>query len=433
MKCLPPLLLALVSLSSSAMSDPKQVDPQSVGLDPARLQLVTRYLEDQVEQGTIAGAMTLVARHGRVVYRSPVGYRDLESKAPMEEDTIFRTMSITKVMTSLAVLQLQEDGLINIQDPISKYIPAFGEQKVINNLFGGLESHPAEKQMTIRHVLTHRSGTPYRFWPDTELVQLYVSEDAGHWNLFHLNETIGDYIERIAPLPRATEPGQTFQYGWGPDILGYLIEIVSGQTLAEYFHQNLFYPLGMEDSHFFLPEEKMERFTSAYVSTPEGGLSLWEPYHNSPFINGPRKLYSGAAGVVATADDLFRLCQAILQNGQFRGQRIISRKSIEAMTENQISDGYIMPGFRFWGDKFGLGFGIRTERGEHDGLESLGTLVFSGVYSQRITIDPREDLVIVFMVERLPYDGDYVTIPNKVTNMVYASIDDTLKPFNFKK
>ena len=199
---------------------------------------------------------------------------------------------------------------------------------------------------------------------------------------------------------------------------------MSGLPLDQYLDSRIFQPLGMTDTGFYVSPTDLYRFPSVYISTPAGGLELLEAYDTSAFVRGPRKLLSGAGGITTTAYDLALFCQMILARGKSGNRRFVGRKTIESMTANHLGDGTIMDGFRFWGDKFGPGFGIRTERGEHDDLESLGTLAFSGVYFTQFWIDPEEELIVIFFTQLLPYDADYRGIAARVKNAAFAAIDD---------
>jgi len=400
------------------------VNPNAVDLDSQQLSVIDRIIEDEITKGRLAGAVALVARRGKIAYHEAFGYLDLETMRPMNRDAIFRTMSISKSMTSIGVMKLQEAGLIRIDDPIGMYIPAFANQEVAIDFRAGTQSRVMDKQITIRHLLTHRAGMPYLFFPDAPLSQLYIANNVGGFDIFGYDETIGEYVQRLAALPRFDEPGGDFAYGYATDVLGYLIEVVSGMPLDQYLDQHIFEPLGMSDTGFYISPDDLYRFPSVYISTPAGGLDLLEAYDTSAFVQGPRKILSGAAGVTSTAYDFALFCQMILDQGKAGRDRIVSRKTIETMTSNHLGEGYIMDGFRFWGDKFGLGFGIRTERGEYDDLESLGTLAFSGVYFPKFWIDPEEEMIVIFFTQLLPYDADYRGVAARVKNAAFASIDD---------
>ncbi|MDJ0841434.1 MAG: serine hydrolase domain-containing protein [Acidobacteriota bacterium] len=409
------------------------VNPESVGLDPARLEVISRILQNEIDNGGIPGAVTLIARKGKIAYHEAIGYKDLETMRPMTTDTIFRIMSISKTITSVAVMKLQEEGRLHIDDPISRYIPEFAKPNVVLDPLGEVEVQPAQKEITIRHLLTHTGGIQYLHTRETPLGSLHVDNRVGDFNIFDYDETIEEYIKRSAAMPLSSEPGEKWVYGWSHDILGYLIEVITGRTVEEYFQEHIFSPLSMVDAHFFLPEEKLDRFPSVYMTSPEGRLQLIEAYDESPFVYGPRKLLSAAGGVICTAEDLARFCQMILNQGKLEGQKIISRKTVESMTANHLGDREIDPSFSFWGQKFGLGFGIRTERGETDDLESLGTLAFSGVYFEKFWIDPKEEMVVIFFIQVEPHDFNYRGIAAKVKNAAFAAIDDDLIPLRFKK
>ncbi|MDJ0841435.1 MAG: serine hydrolase domain-containing protein [Acidobacteriota bacterium] len=397
------------------------IDPKKAGMDPDRLSRIDKLIEEDIRKGLIPGAVVMIARKGVLAHHKAFGVLDLSTREPMTRDTIFRVMSNTKVLISVAIMMLQEEGLLNIADPVSHFIPEFKVQEVISNT-ERMQTRPAETPLTIRHILTHQSGMPYTIVGDNPLKQRYIDQKAGHFNIFGYDETIGEYVRRIAALPRFNHPGVCFEYGWGPDILGRLIEIVSGQSLEEFFRERIYQPLGMVDSHFFLSPEDGRRFPSVYVTQAGGGLSLMESSEQSSFLKGPRKLFSGGAGVVSTTMDWLRLCQMILQTGRWESRRLLSRKSVESMCMNHIGSNYIGPGFRFWGDKFGLGFGIRTERGVHDDLESLGTLSFSGVYAPQFWIDPKEEMILLYFLQVFPHDFNFPRLNAHIKNAAFAAV-----------
>ncbi|MDJ0839650.1 MAG: serine hydrolase domain-containing protein [Acidobacteriota bacterium] len=409
-------------------------EPAQVGLSESKLNLITQLMEKEVEDGEISGAVTLIARRGKIAYLQAAGYQSLEASIPMQTDSIFRIMSISKAITSVAIMKLQEEGKLMIYEPVSKYIPELANPMVITEE----GTRPASREITIRDLLTHHSGTPYIGLGGPLLDAVYAENDAGDFNLMHLDETLGEYIKRVGVLPLAQDPGISFQYGWATDILGYVVEVASGETLDDYFRNHIFQPLGMTDAGFYLPQDQVDRFTSVYIQNDGrgDGISLFEAYDDSPFVKEPRKLYSGAGGVICTAEDFAYFCQMILNKGKLRGQRIISSKSVTAMTTNQIEDRKIMEGFRFWGDKFGLGFGIRAGADHDIDIESPGTLAFSGVYFPKFWIDPEEELIVIFFTQLLPdsdVDADYRGIAAQIKIAAWAAIDDDLAPRNFKK
>lgn len=412
-------------------------EPEKVGLSSNRLDVITRLMENEVNRGEIAGAVTLIARRGKIAYLQSAGFKDLETQRPMTDDAVFRTMSISKVFTSLAVMILQEEGKLLIYEPISKYIPAWANQMILVDPQNSFDVEAADREVTIHDMLTHMAGTPYL---DTSLNstagQLYGQENLGGFDIMGNDETIGEYVARLAVLPKMEHPGEQWQYGWATDVLGYLVEVVSGQPLDVFLQERIFAPLGMGDTHFWLPEEKLDRFTSVYIQNNGrgNGISLFEAYDDNDWVGGPKKLLSGAGGVLSTVDDLAVFCQMILNNGKHKGRRIISAKSLEAMTENQIGDDMIEPFFRFWGNKFGLGFGIRTEAGPNKDIETTGTLSFSGVYFPKFWIDPAEDMTVIFFTQLLPTaESDYRGIAAQIKIAAWSAIDDDLAPKIFKQ
>ncbi|MCU0390261.1 MAG: beta-lactamase family protein [Thermoflexibacter sp.] len=388
--------------------------PESVGVSSAQLQKAEEMLLKKIGEQKIAGAVALVARKGQIVYYKSLGMNDIENKKSMQKDNIFRIMSMTKAITSVAVMMLYEEGKFMLDDPISKFIPAFKHPKVlveVNKKDSSFSSKSASKEVTIRHLLTHTAGIPYEneFYAKNNIPRFYAIE----------NIKLSDIIPKLAQLPLMHEPGEQFTYGLNTDVLGYLVEVISGKTLAQFFQERIFEPLGMTDSHFFLPNNKYERLVTVYeeIGDKEGitrkPTSHWTEYP----ISGAKTYYSGGAGLSSTAMDYAKFCQMLLNGGTFNGKRILGRKTVELMTTNQIGE------LEVWdrGNKFGLGFEIVSEKGRAKIPSSLGAFEWGGMYYTHYWIDPKEDLVGVVLFQVFPTKG--WGIENQFKAMIYEALD----------
>ena len=324
--------------------------PESVGLSKERLERIALVVQKNIDDKRIAGAVTLVARKGKVAWLKAQGAADREAGTPMSPDAIFRICSMTKPLTSAAVMMLYEEGRFLLDDPISKFIPEFKNPKVlVKDASGRRYTIPAKNEITIRHLLTHTSGLTYHW--NSDLGEQYRDADVAH-GLLQYEGTIGDSVKRLATLPLLFNPGEKFEYSLGVDVLGYLVEVVSGKSLAEFFRERIFEPLGMRDTYFFVPEDKEKRVAAAYTWYDEKGLSRFpdKPIVEGAFsysadypYRGPKKLYAGGAGLNSTAMDYARFCQMMLDGGKAGGKRLLSRKSIELMSHDQL--GRISPDF----------------------------------------------------------------------------------------
>ena len=357
-------------------------------------------LNGAVEQGEISGAVGLVAVGGRVVFREAFGWRDIDDDLPMREDTIFRIASMTKPITSVAVLMLHEEGRFQLDDPISLFIPEFEDPEIVVGSTNGqraFERVPAEGEITIRHLLTHTSGISYGFSGVQPLTRLYAEADVSD-GLIETEGTIGQGVRRLAEQPLLHEPGTAWKYGLSTDVLGRLVEIASGKTLAEFFEEEIFVPLGMKDTHFFLPEEKMSRLASVYRLRRDGILRELpaEPIEEGPVnfstsyhYQGPRTYFSGGTGLVSTVDDYYRFCQMLLNGGELDGVRLLKPETVREMTTNQIGELSVGDG------KFGFGFSVETK-------DTVGAFGWGGFFFTSFWIDPEPELIGIFMAQLWP-------------------------------
>jgi len=403
--------LANLTLVSYAQSDIIQ------GISTARLERLTGVMQEAAEKEKIPGAVMLIARKGEIIYHKAVGMADVEAKRRMDTNAMFQIASMTKPITSVAVMMLYEQGEFLLNDPIEKYIPAFKDVKV----FQGKENESYDlveprKKITIRHLLNFTSGITAGRGLPKKLIQDIKEESGWHAG----SEVLSDRIKEIAKFPLISHPGEAFHYGNATDVLGYLVEIISGMPFNEYLDKNIFTPLKMDDTYFVMPAEKTGRLARMYSSERDSTISAGR-FNPDKLMR--RTYFSGGSGLISTASDYYRFTQLILNKGQLDGVRLLGRKTVELMTTNSIGELYSP--FRYnSGDKFGYGFGIRTERGQFDELESLGIVGWDGAYYTRFWIDPKEELIAIFMSQVSGKWGIDPSVGTKFRVLVYQSIID---------
>ena len=373
--------------------------PEDVGLSSERLERLTAALQGYVDEGRLPGAVALVARRGKIAYLEAVGHRDIESEAPMTSDAIFRIASQTKALASTGVMLLQEDGKLLITDPVGKYLPAFLETTVAErNDEGGYDVVPSQRPITILDLLTHTAGISYGSGPAAD--QWYTAGITG-WYFADRDEPVGDVMARLAELPLDAHPGESWIYGYNTDILGAMIETISGQTLGEFLGERLLGPLGLDDTHFFLPEDKVDRLATVYSSGDEGGLDRApDPGHmvgQGAYVEGPRTSFSAGAGLLSTATDYATFLQMMLNGGTFDGKRVLSRKTVESMTVDHLGDIAFRPG-----QGFGLGFSVVEDPAALGLPASVGEFGWGGAYHSTYWVDPAEELVVVYLTQLIP-------------------------------
>ena len=410
-----PALFAVPVLSSE---DLPRAQPGAVGLSGPRLERLTEAMEAYVDDGQLAGAVVLVARRGRVAYLRSFGQRDLESGSPMADDSIFRIASQTKAIVSTGVMLLQEEGRLLISDPVGRYLPEFARTQVAVARNGGAyDVVDSRGPVTVRQLLTHTSGVSYGNGPASDR---WESAGIQGWYFADRDEPVGDTIARLATLPFDAHPGEQWIYGYSIDILGALIEAVSGQPLDEFLRTRIFEPLGMEDTHFYLPLDKRDRLAAVYSATNDGLERAPNPGHmvgQGAYVDGPRASFSGGAGLLSTATDYARFLQMTLNGGELEGTRLLSRKTVELMTTNHLTD---QP-FRA-GQGFGLGFSIVEDVGARGLPGSKGEYGWGGAYHSTYWVDPVEDLVVVYLTQLIPAGG--LDDHGRLRALIYQAIED---------
>jgi CubicO group peptidase (beta-lactamase class C family) len=416
------VFVSLILAVAAVAQDLPTAKPESVGLSSERLERIGTAVQHSIDDKRIAGAVTLVIRHGRVAWFKSQGMMDREAGKPMRPDAMFRICSMTKPITSVAVMILYEEGKFLLGDPVSKYLPEFKNPKVlVKPASGEPYSIPATKEITIRDLLRHTSGLTYNW--NADLGAMYEKADVAS-GLLQYDGTIGDSVKRLAGLPLLFNPGDRFEYSLGVDVLGRLVEVVSGVPLDEFFRARIFEPLGMKDTYFYPPENKLDRLAAAYTYYPDKGLNRFPdtPIREGTFVysadypsRGPKKLFSGGAGLVSTATDYGRFCQMMLDAGKVGNTRLLSRKSVELMTQDTL--GKISSDFAF-----GLGFGVAGVKGPLSELGSPGEYNWGGFFYTAFSIDPKEQMVVIFMA-RLHPDGG-LTLNQQVHELAYQAIND---------
>ena len=396
-----------------------RAQPEDVGLSSARLQRLSDVLQDYVSDGRLAGAVALVARHGEVAYLESFGHRDLESRSPMHEDAIFRIASQTKALVSVGVMILQEQGLLLITDPVGKYLPEFRTTTVAEpREDGGYDVVDAERPITIRDLLTHMAGISYG---NGVARDRWAEAGIQGWYFAHRDEPIGATVARMATLPFDAQPGERWIYGYSTDILGALVERVSGLALDDFIRTRILEPLGMRDTHFYLSEAKSDRLAVVYSAKAEGGLERapdpGRGVGQGAYLEGPRKSFSGGAGLLSTAIDYARFLQMLLNGGELDGVRVLTRKTVQLMTvdhlgELQLSDGV----------GFGLGFAVLEDLGATGLPGSIGEFGWGGAYHSTYWVDPQEQLVVVYLTQLIPATN--LDDHGKLRTLIYQALID---------
>jgi CubicO group peptidase (beta-lactamase class C family) len=418
-----PLLLLVVS-PLAAETLPTAATPESVGLSSGRLQRVRVVMQRYVDEGRVAGTVTYIARAGRVAHLEAVGLADIEAGRPMHADTIFRIASQTKALTSVAVMMLVEEGQIGLLDPVSRFIPAFEKTTVaLAPPPGAVEGSPvavvpARRPITIHDLLTHTAGISYGDGPGSEV---WKAAGIQGWYFADRNEPVSAVVERMAALPMDAQPGERFVYGYNSDILGVVVERVSGETLAEFFRDRITGPLGLDDTRFYLPPAQRDRLAAVYAATEDGIERATDPrLGQGHYVDGPRVAFSGGAGLLSTASDYGRFLQALLEGGALDGVRLLSPKTVELMTVNHVGTRLAEAWENRNGIGFGLGFDVIVDLGKYGRHGSVGSWGWGGAYHTVYWADPKEDLVALLMTQLLPAgDSD---LHEKFRALVYQSI-----------
>jgi CubicO group peptidase (beta-lactamase class C family) len=400
-------------------SDPARARPEDAGFSSERLGRIAAVLNADIEKGRLPGAVIAIVRRGKLVYEEAFGFRDKAAGVAMTKDTLFNIASMTKPVVALAALQLHEHGQLLIDDPLSQYFPKFAEMQVAGLDAGGaIVSKTPAKPITLRHLTMHTCGLIYGARGNTALHKLYPAGSGPA----AMAMTGGEFLDTLAGLPLMNQPGAVWDYGFGLDVLGLVIEQVTGRSLGQYFAESIFAPLGMTDTAFFIPPEKTQRYAKALPTDPDSG----EPQSVTPLLTTPLKFESGGGGLASTAADYMRFALMLLNKGAYGGTRVLGRKTAEYMLTNQLGPEVTNlianadPTRADYG--FGLGLAVRTQAGRGRMLGSVGDFGWPGASGTNWWADPAEELAVVFLAHTPgPIRWHYRQVINA---LVYQAIVD---------
>lgn len=405
----------------------QQVAPETQGLSSARLNHLDANINQWIKEDQLNGATMIILRDGKIVYHKAFGFANKQQHVPMRTDHIFRIASMTKPVISVAAMMLYEEGKFLLTDPLSKYIPEFKNAVVLDKYKAADTTYttvPAKREITIRDIFSHTSGIGYAQIGSGVANAIYYKNKI-NGGIGTPYSTLKEVIPRLAKLPLLVQPGEEFYYGLNTDVLGYLIEVISGMSLDKYLHQKNFGPLGMKDTYFFLPKEKQSRLVDLYtqgnnkIRIQDSLISLNGTFSRD-FPKTPNGTYfSGGAGLASTAYDYALFGQMLLNGGELFGKRILSQATIKMMTSNQIGD------LLMWADanktrRFGLGFGILTEYAERTTMIPAGSYGWDGMFASHYWTDPKSKMVVVFMRNIWPTEHwDY---GDRIKPLVYQAL-----------
>ena len=397
------------------------------GMSSRRLGLIDDHIErNYIDTGKFTGSLVGIYRKGRLVHDSTMGLMDRERKKPVEWDTVFRIFSMTKPVTSVALMMLFEKGLIQLDDPVYRYIPSFRKLEVyVSGVDGSFETRAPDRSMTIKDLLSHQSGFTYDFLKENEIDAAYSSRGIGSAT----QKDLASLIDSLSDLPLLFSPGDRWNYSVSTDVCGHLVELISGQSLDTFFYENIFEPLGMSDTGFYVPAVDIPRFSANYLYNLNGLPKLLDDPLKSRFIKRPSFL-SGGGGLVSTAEDYLSFCRMILGGGELNGNRILSRKTIDLMSANHLTGGVDLAEVAsgrwsetsYQGMGFGLGFSVVKDPSMTLVPGSVGELAWGGMANTAFWIDPLEDMAVVFMTQLVP-SGIY-NIRRELRTLVYSAIED---------
>jgi CubicO group peptidase (beta-lactamase class C family) len=377
--------------------------PESAGFSSERLARIRSFMQGYVDQQKLAGLVTMIARRGMIVHAECIGMMDIEAGKPMQLDTIFRVYSMTKAITSVAVMMLYEQGHFQLYDSIAEFIPEFKSQKVfVRGSATSPELTDAEREITIRDLLTHTSGLTYDFLEESPVGAMYREAD-----LVNSSGSLQEMVKKLTRLPLVFQPGSAWRYSVATDVLGRLVEVVSGMPFERFLEDAIFKPLGMPDTAFFVPQEKLDRFAAIYGPGDGGGLKRVE----APLANlyaKPPSIPLGGGGLVGTAPDYMRFLQMMLNGGELDGVRLLGRKTVDLMTINHLPQ-HCLPyttsterEVHYRGYGFGLGFKVLMNVAQSQTVGSIGEYGWGGMANTTYWVDPKEELIGIAMLQFLP-------------------------------
>ncbi|MSP04844.1 MAG: class A beta-lactamase-related serine hydrolase [Acetobacteraceae bacterium] len=379
--------------------------PEDVGLSSSRLQKLDDWADGWVASGKLPCLLTMVLRRGQLVHSYATGKADIERDVPVAFDTIFRFYSMTKPLTSVAIMQLYEEGRFQLDDPISRFLPQFANQRVyVSGSRGKYESVPAERDITFRDLLSHTSGLTYGFMEAHPVDAIYR---AAKIDFQTSNKTLAQMVDLVATMPLICQPGSAWNYSIATDVLGHLVAVISGRPFDEYMREKVTGPLGMVDTSFQVKLEQLPRFSGLYARDADGKLMLMDDAQKSVFAVR-REIFSGGGGLVSTAGDYMRFCRMMLNKGELEGTRLLGRKTVELMTCNHLRGDLAdmgQPRFSessYYGIGFGLGFSVMLDPARAQILGTAGEYAWGGAASTAFWIDPAEELAVVMLTQLIP-------------------------------
>jgi CubicO group peptidase (beta-lactamase class C family) len=406
---------------------------------PRNLGYLDEHLQRYISSGRLAGALTVVYHKGQIAYWRALGFRDRERGKPITDDTIFRVYSMTKPIASVALMQLYERGLVQLDDPVYQFIPAWEQLRVYQSgSYPEFQTTPCKRPMTVRDLLSHQAGLTYGYSPvpgpqpghqgrATPVTAAYCQVRIGR-----TDATLRDMIDALSELPLEFSPGTAYNYSIATDVVGHLVEVISGQRLDQYLQEHIFGPLGMPDTAFWVQPDQAERLATNYRSSATGdGIEVFDDAVTSQFLREPT-FYSGGGGLVSTAGDYVRFCRMLLGNGQLDGKRIIGRKTLELMTKNQLSGNRSIPEAAAFGEDnplyagngFGLGFAVGLDTADGHISATPGQCFWSGAAGTCFWIDPVEELAVVFMTQYLAWSpAPPFNLARELRAIVYGALE----------
>ncbi len=402
--------------------------PESVGFNSARLARLDRFVQERyIDAGRFPGAQIMIERGGQCAHHTVLGWRDVENRKPVEPDTIFRIYSMTKPVTAVAMLMLVEEGLIALDDPVEKHIPQWADLGVFEAGFlDTVRTRRTDRPMLVVDLFRHTSGLTYGFQQRSNVDAAYRARGIG---IVGQGGTLQEMIDGLSDMPLEFSPGEAWNYSVSTDVLGYLIEKLSGQTLDVFFQERLFGPLGMVDTAFYVPDDKIGRFAACYELRPDALMALQDSPETSAYRRMPSFL-SGGGGLVSTVSDYMAFCRMLLNGGSLGGQQVLSRKTIELMTANHLPNGGTLHDMSislfseaaYAGVGFGLGVAVSTDPAQTLVPGSTGEYFWGGLASTAFWIDPVEELSVVFMTQLMP--STYYPVRRELRTLVYAALND---------
>jgi CubicO group peptidase (beta-lactamase class C family) len=387
--------------------------PEAEGLSAEKLAEVGKVMSKQIDDHKIAGGIVLIAKNGKLVFQEPYGVMDLETKKPITPDTIFRIYSMSKAITSAAALILHDEGKLDLDAPVSKYLPEFANLQV----FDGDKVRPVEREMTVKQLFTHTSGIVYGAPGGSPTESMFEVTDA-----LDFNSDLELMTIKLGQIPLPFEPGTKWQYGAGIDVLGRVVEVASGQPLDEFFEERIFKPLGMTDTGFYVPEDKRERFATNYYADGKGRMIIKDDPQRSGYLHKPG-LLSGGGGLVGTASDYMRFLMMIAGDGEFQGHQILKPETVELMRTDQVPK---MAGWVKFGEEertgvgYGLGFSVTTEAHKSNADAKKNEYGWGGAASTHYWLSPEDNLIVVTMEQRVPYSPE---TEDKLKPVIYGALE----------